>query len=121
MNEPNETFESGDASASAPATSVDLESALARLQAALTSLELAAGRRREADVAQADLNEAFAAMQDDRSRLALDLDETVARARRLEAANSEVARRLEAAGLALETMIRDAGAADEIDEADEAD
>ena len=43
-------------------------------------------------------------MQDDRSRLALDLDDSLARGRRLEAANEEVARRLESAGLALRAL-----------------
>ena len=47
----------------------------------------------------------------------LDLDEVLARARRLETANEEVARRLDAAGLALKTLIADEPA----DEADEVD
>ena len=89
----------------APAPKPDLDGALARLQAALTVLEVAAARRRETDLAQADLAESLAAMQDDRARLALDLDEVLARARKLEVANEEVARRLEAAGLALKSMI----------------
>ena len=88
-----------------PAPKADLEGALARLQAALTVLEIAAARRRESDLAHADLAEAFAAMQDDRARLALDLDDALARARKLESANDEVARRLEAAGAALRTLI----------------
>ncbi|MFO1117943.1 MAG: DUF4164 family protein [Beijerinckiaceae bacterium] len=92
----------------APAPKPDLDGALARLQAALTVLEIAAARRREADLAQADLAESLAAMQDDRARLALDLDEVLARARKLETANDEVATRLEAAGLALKGVL-DAG------------
>lgn len=96
-----------------------LDGALARLQAALTVLEVAAARRREADAAQGDLGEAFAAMQDDRSRLALDLDEALARARRLETANDEVAQRLEKLGDALQELAAQAEPDD--DEPDEAD
>lgn len=93
----------------APAPKPDLDGALARLQAALTVLEIAAARRREADLAQADLAESLAAMQDDRARLALDLDEVLARARKLETANDEVAKRLDSAGVALKAVL-DAGA-----------
>lgn len=103
--------------AAAPAPGAELDGALARLQAALTVLEVAAARRRETDLAQADLAESLAAMQDDRARLALDLDEVLARARRLETANEDVARRLDAAGLALKALIADEPA-DEPDEVD---
>lgn len=101
MTEPMSALDTDEPQPPAP---VDLDAALARLQAALTSLELAAARRREADLTRVDLDEAFAAMQDDRSRLAIDLDESVARARRLEAANEEVARRLDGAGAALRAL-----------------
>ncbi|MDE2362737.1 MAG: DUF4164 family protein [Hyphomicrobiales bacterium] len=90
-----------------PAPKADFDGALARLQAALTVLEVAAARKHEADRAQADLGEALGAMQDDRARLAGDLDAALARARRLEAANSEVARRLEAAGVTLRALAGD--------------
>ena len=94
----------------------DLEGALARLQAALTVLEIAAARKHEADLAQSDLGEALAAMQDDRARLALDLDDTLARAHKLEGANDEVARRLTAASEALRAMIAaDNDKPDEVD------
>lgn len=86
-----------------------VDTALARLLAALATLEVAIERRREKDHAQADLGEAFVAMQDDRSRLALELDAALARNRRLEAANDEVAKRLEAAGAALAELVRETG------------
>lgn len=91
---------------SKPADGVD--AALARLLAALTSLEVAAGRRREGDMAQAALAESYAAMQDDRSRLALELDAALARGKRLELAGEEVARRLEAAGAAIAALAQGA-------------
>ena len=102
----------------APARKPDLDGALARLQASLAVLEAAVARRREAELAQADLAEAFAAMQDDRARLALDLDEVLSRARKMETANEEVARRLEAAGLALKSLIAPEPDAEEPDEVD---
>jgi hypothetical protein len=96
----------------------DLDGALARLQASLAVLEAAVARRREAELAQADLAEAFAAMQDDRARLALDLDEVLARARKMETANEEVARRLEAAGVTLKSLIAGGEDTQEPDEVD---
>ncbi len=99
----------GATDAADPGAGERLDSALARLMAALTVLEVAVGRRLENDHAQADLNEAFAAMQDDRSRLALELDGALARGRKLESANEEVARRLEAAGATLAALARESG------------
>lgn len=81
-----------------------LGSALARLDAGLAALEAAAERRLEAARAQAELGEAFAAMQDDRSRLALELDDSLARGKKLESAGEDVARRLDRLGAALAAM-----------------
>lgn len=78
--------------------------ALARLEAGLTALESAAERRLEAARAQAELGEAFAAMQDDRSRLALELDDALARGKKLESAGEDVARRLDRLGAALAAL-----------------
>jgi hypothetical protein len=116
MNEPVEA-NSAEAQSAAP----DLDGAIGRLQAALIVLEVAAARRREADASQADLAEAFAAMQDDRSRLALDLDEALARARKLEAASDEVALRLERLGEALQGLAAQDDASADEQEPDEAD
>jgi hypothetical protein len=94
---------SGDASLFAhPAASGDaLALALTQLDHTLNALEDSVRRRIAADHFRADMNEAFAAMQDDRSQLALELDEALARAGKLEAASDEVVRRLEAMSAAM--------------------
>ncbi len=94
----------GSSGQAAPRGADPLDAALARLLAALAALEAVAGRRREADMARSDLNEAFGAMQDDRARLALELDAALARSQKLETANDEVARRLESAAAALSVL-----------------
>lgn len=94
----------GSSGPAAPRGADPLDTALARLLAALAALEAAAGRKRETELAQADLNEAFGAMRDDRTRLALELDAALARGQRLEAANDEVAQRLEKAAAAIAAL-----------------
>ena len=94
----------GSSGPAAPRGADPLDAALARLLSALAAIEAAVGRRREADLAQGDLNEALGAMEDDRSRLALELDVALARGQRLEAANDEVARRLESAAAAIAAL-----------------
>jgi hypothetical protein len=74
-----------------------LELATRRLALALDALEAAAERRREADRGEAVLANQVHALGSDRARLASDLDEVSARARALEAANREVAQRLDRA------------------------
>lgn len=74
-----------------------VEAALGRLTQALESLESAVERRFEADRSTAALEEEIATLGDDRSRLALDLDQEKARANLLEETNREVSRRLVAA------------------------
>jgi uncharacterized protein YlxW (UPF0749 family) len=86
-----------------PATRLD--AALKRLAAALDQLEAAAARRAEADAVRADLEEELAIMQDDRSRLAVELDGAVARAKSLQTANAEVSRRLERASATLQSLL----------------
>jgi len=98
----------GSSGPAAPKATDPLDAALARLLSALATLEAAVGRKRESEHAQADLNEAFGAMQDDRSRLALELDAALARGKKLESANDEVARRLEAAAAAIASLAGDA-------------
>ncbi len=82
-----------------------LESALKRLAAAVDSLERAADRRMRHDEAHADAEEEYALMQDDRSRLAVELDAALARSRALEAANAEAAARLDRAAQTIGAMI----------------
>ncbi len=74
------------------------EAALARFSTALDQLERTAAARIENDLANADIEEELAIMQDDRARLARDLDAALTRAATLEKTRDEVLRRLEAAG-----------------------
>ncbi len=74
-----------------------LDAALKRLAAALDRLDAANERRAKADALRTNLEDELAVMQDDRLRLAVELDGAIARAKSLELANDEVARRLTAA------------------------
>ena len=74
-----------------------IEAATKRLTLALDGLEAAAERRRDADREESGLADQLHALGADRSKLAADLDTATARARSLETANQEVARRLDAA------------------------
>jgi predicted nucleic acid-binding Zn-ribbon protein len=76
-------------------TSMDsLEISLKRLTSAVEALEWAADLRMRHDEARATTHEEFALMQDDRSRLAVELDAAVDRSRALESATSEATKRL---------------------------
>lgn len=83
----------------------NLDLALKRLAAAIDLLEAAQERRAQAETARASLEEEFAVMQDDRTRLAVELDATVARNKALTAANDDVALRLERASAAIRVLI----------------
>jgi chromosome segregation ATPase len=74
-----------------------MEAASLRLSVALEALEAATERRREADRAEGSLADHVHALGSDRARLAGELDEASARARALEAANREVAQRIDRA------------------------
>lgn len=82
-----------------------LASALRRLDAALDQLEVVAERRRLADAARGNIEEELAIMQDDRTRLAVELDGALAQGKTLNLAHDEVARRLERARLTIEHVI----------------
>ena len=71
-----------------------LEISLKRVASAVEALEWATDLRMRHDEARATTQEEFALMQDDRSRLAVELDAAVDRSRALETANSEAAKRL---------------------------
>jgi Domain of unknown function (DUF4164) len=87
-------------------TSMDsLETSLKRLASAVEALEWATDLRMRHDEARASTQEEFALMQDDRSRLAVELDAAVDRSRALEAANAEAARRLARAAQAVERVL----------------
>jgi len=74
-----------------------IEAASRRLALALDSLEAAAEERREVDLGEDNLMAQVHALDDDRSRLASDLDAAMARARLLESTNRDIARRLDSA------------------------
>jgi predicted nucleic acid-binding Zn-ribbon protein len=76
---------------------VSLDDAVKRLEAALGLLEAAATRRVEAERRRGDLETELQIMQDDRARLAVELDGTMARLHRVEAAANDVGRRVERA------------------------
>ena len=77
--------------------SLMLDNAVARLDTALAQLEAAARRRIEAERARANLETELMLMQDDRARLAAELDGTTARLTQVEGAAREVDQRLERA------------------------
>jgi chromosome segregation ATPase len=74
-----------------------IDAALERLSRALDLLEQAAEARSEAESQRAERDEAVSVLQDDRSRLAVELDGALARNRSLQSAAENVSRRLEAA------------------------
>jgi len=82
-----------------------LKSALNRLVVALDQLEAASERRLKMAEQRSDVAEEFAVLQDDRARLAVELDGAVARSQSLELANNEVARRLAKARETIEEMM----------------
>jgi L-lactate utilization protein LutB len=82
-----------------------IDAATKRLALALDALEAAVERRGEADRVGDRLGEQLQALSTDRSRLASELDDTAARARKLESTNREIARRLDAAMDTIRTVI----------------
>lgn len=74
--------------------SLMLENALTRLDGALGQLEAAARRRIEAERGRANLETELTLMQDDRARLAAELDGAVARIGHVENAAADVDHRL---------------------------
>jgi hypothetical protein len=97
----------------APAPSgAPAEAALRRLDGALRELEAALARRLDAERRRSDLEIELEVMQDDRARLATELDGTTARLVRAEAANDHAGRRLADAIATVEAVLaEDAGAA----------
>ena len=94
--------------------SVDLlEPSLKRLRAALDLLEAAMERRARQEGAKGDAQEELALMQDDRARLAVELDSALDRNRGLLAANIEAGRRVEKASAAIREVLERRQAAPE--------
>ncbi|MEN5082768.1 DUF4164 domain-containing protein [Bosea sp. TWI1241] len=86
-----------------------LDRALSRLDGALGQLESAARRRIEAERGRSNLETELTLMQDDRARLAVELDGTMARLVHVQGAAEEVDRRLDKAMTTLTRMIEQAG------------
>jgi hypothetical protein len=82
-----------------------LEGPLKRIAAAVDALEGAAERRMRRDEARSNTDEEYALMQDDRSRLAVELDAALDRSRALEAASAEAEARLDRAARAIGAII----------------
>lgn len=82
-----------------------IDAALERLWRALDLLEAAAEARSEGDSRRAERDEAISVLEDDRSRLAVELDGALARNRSLEHAADEVSRRLEAARTTVQSLL----------------
>ena len=82
-----------------------LEISLKRLASAVEALEWATDLRMRHDGARASTQEEFSLMQDDRSRLAVELDAAVDRSRALESANAEAAKRLARAAQTVERVL----------------
>jgi hypothetical protein len=81
------------------------EPSLRRMRAAIDLLEAALERRARRDAQRGDADEELTLMQDDRARLAVELDSALDRSRALKAANVEAAKRLAQASAALDGLI----------------
>jgi hypothetical protein len=83
-----------------------LEPSLERMRAALDLLEAAVERRVRFDARRVDADEELALMQDDRSRLAVELDGALGQNRALAAANAAAAEILARASAGIEDILR---------------
>jgi hypothetical protein len=85
---------------------VPLDQAMKRFESALGLLEMAVMRRLEAERRRGDLETELQIMQDDRARLAVELDSTIARLDRLEAVTGDVGERVQRAIGAIRDVLR---------------
>jgi predicted nucleic acid-binding Zn-ribbon protein len=86
-----------------------LDEAMKRLDMALGLLEAAVSRRLDAERRRGSLETELQLMQDDRSRLAEELDGALTRLHRFEAATDDVSRRVRQAIGAVQTVLAQAG------------
>jgi predicted nucleic acid-binding Zn-ribbon protein len=91
--------------ASLPASS--FENAVKILDAALAQLETAAHRKLDLERRRGDLETELAIMQDDRSRLAIDLDGATSRLKNVETAAAGALQRLDRAMLTIRSVLGD--------------
>ena len=82
-----------------------IDDALARLTGSLSFLEAAVRRRVETDAARADRETELALMDEDRARLAMELDAASARLARVTATTGDVGRRVDRAIGAIESVL----------------
>ncbi len=92
--------------------SFSLDDALKRLDGALDLLEASVARRLDAERRRGDLETELHIMQDDRSRLAVELDAALARLHRVEAAADDVGERIQRAMGAVRDVLAQADPAD---------
>jgi predicted nucleic acid-binding Zn-ribbon protein len=71
-----------------------LDDAVKRLQTAIGALEITIGRRLDVEHRRGDLETELQLMQDDRARLAVELESTSARLNRVETATDHIERRV---------------------------
>ena len=88
-----------------------LDDAVSRLDAALGALEATLGRRLDLERRRGDLETELQIMQDDRARLAVELDAASARLARMEAATADVGCRVHRAIGAVRDVLERAEAA----------
>ncbi len=82
-----------------------LDDALQRLDGAVGQLEFAIARRLEGERRRGDLDTELQIMQDDRARLAVELDGALARLARMEAATQDVGRRVRRAAAVVREVV----------------
>jgi uncharacterized protein YicC (UPF0701 family) len=88
------------------------EPSLKRIRAALDLLEAAVERRLQRDASRGDADAELALMQDDRARLAVELDSALSGNRALLASNTAAAERLARACATIEDLLQRTGDAD---------
>ncbi len=81
------------------------DEALDRMRAALERLEAVVEKKLRLEAKRADADEEFNLMQDDRARLAVELDGALADARALAAANAAATKALARAATAIEGVL----------------
>jgi chromosome segregation ATPase len=85
-----------------------LDEAARRLEAALGQLEASVNRRLEIDRRRSDLETELQIMQDDRARLAVELESATLRLQQVEAAADDVGRRVRRATGAVREVLAEA-------------
>ncbi len=83
----------------------EIDIAVKRLALALDALDAAVERRQDADRSEEELANQLQTLGLDRTRLAAALDGETARSRQLEAANREIAQRLDTAMASIQSVL----------------